>query len=90
MKRYHLVVSGKVQGVFYRDFARLQAEKLHLTGWVKNLSNGTVEILAEGSESDLKKYVLACKRGPLVAFVKAVDIKESDATGEFSEFDIHY
>ncbi len=90
MKRYSMSVAGKVQGVFYRDFARREAEKFGLTGYVKNLSNGTVEIVAEGNETDLKKLLLACKKGPLMAYVKNVDLKETDATGEFEDFDIHY
>ena len=90
MKRYTLVVSGKVQGVSYREFARREAEKLNLTGYVKNLDNDSVELVAEGNETDLKKFVTICRKGPLMAFVKNIELKESEATSEFEGFDITY
>ena len=90
MKRLHLVVSGKVQGVFYRDFVRREAEKLGVKGFVKNLGDGTVEVVAEGDETILKKLVAACKKGPLMAFVKSVDAKEEPSRGEFEDFDVRY
>ena len=90
MKRFHLTVAGRVQGVFYRDFVRREAEKLDITGHVKNLQDGNVEILAEGSEENLEKFISACKKGPLMAFVKNVDVKEEKATDEFDSFDVRY
>lgn len=90
MKRYSMSVSGKVQGVFYRDFARKEAEKLNLKGYVKNLDDGKVEIIAEGNEADLRSYVIACRKGPLMAFVKSINVEESKATGEFEDFNIRY
>ena len=90
MKRHHLIVSGRVQGVFYRDFARREAEKLDITGYVKNLSDGNVEIVAEGTDEALKKFISICKKGPLMAFVKNVEMKEEPATGEFDGFDVRY
>jgi len=90
MKRYHMVVSGKVQGVFYRDFARREAEKLGITGYVKNLGDGNVEMVAEGNDEALKKFVSACKKGPLMAFVKNIDVKDGSVTGEFKDFDLKY
>ncbi|MAG15486.1 acylphosphatase [Candidatus Woesearchaeota archaeon] len=88
MKRLHLIISGRVQGVLYRDFARREAEKLDISGYAKNLNDGTVEIVAEGSEENLKKMVNSCKKGPLMAFVKNIDAKEESATNEFDGFDI--
>ena len=88
MKRYSMSISGKVQGVFYRDFAKREAEKLNLVGYVKNLAGGDVELIAEGREADLKAYVKICRKGPLMAFVKKVEIKETEATGEFESFDV--
>jgi len=52
----HLVISGKVQGVFYRASAKEQAEKLQINGWVKNTKEGNVEVLASGSEESLLKF----------------------------------
>jgi acylphosphatase len=90
MKRFHMIVSGRVQGVFYRHFARREAEKLDVTGYVKNLSEGNVEVVAEGEEEALKKFLAQCKKGPLMAFVKNIGIKEEPATGEFDGFDVRY
>ena len=90
MKRFSMIVSGRVQGVFYRDFARREAEKLDITGYVKNLNDGNVEMVAESDEEALKKFVALCKKGPLMAFVKNVEIREVPATGEFDGFDVRY
>jgi len=90
MKRYHLIVSGRVQAVLYRDFTRREAEKLDISGYVKNLPNGDVEIIAEGSEENLKKFVSVCKKGPLMAFVKNIEINDETATNEFDDFDVRY
>jgi acylphosphatase len=90
MKRISATVSGKVQGVFYRDFARREAEKAGLTGYVRNARDGSVEIVAEGEDVSLKKFVAACKKGPLMAFVKSVELKESAATNEFEVFEVRY
>ncbi len=90
MKRIHLIISGKVQGVFYRDFARTEAEKRDITGYVKNLRNGNVEIIAEGEDRNVEKFAAICRKGPLMAFVKGTEIKEEPPTGEFEGFDIRY
>ena len=90
MKRLRLIISGKVQGVFYRDFIKREAEKLDINGNVKNLSDGTVEIIAEGSDDNLTKLLSACKKGPLMAFVKNIEVKEESATNEFDGFDTRY
>jgi len=90
MKRYHLIISGRVQGVFYRDFVRREANKLDIVGYVKNLSEGNVEIVAEGTEESLKKFISNCKKGPLMAFVKNIDIKEETAKNEFEDFDVKH
>ncbi len=90
MKRFRIMVSGRVQGVFYRDFARREAEKLGINGYVKNLSNGSVEIVAEGEGKSMEKFIAVCRKGPLMAFVKGAEIKEEPPTGEFDGFDIRY
>ena len=56
-KRTDLKIYGKVQGVFFRDTARIEAEKLGLTGFVRNTPDGTVEIVAEGEDKNLKKFI---------------------------------
>jgi len=90
MKKLHLTISGNVQGVFYRDFVRREAEKLDIKGYVKNLRDSNVEIVAEGNDDNLQKFLTACKKGPLMAFVKNVEVKEAEATNEFEEFDVRY
>jgi acylphosphatase len=59
----HMLIAGKVQGIFYRAFIKEQAEKLNLSGWVKNLPTGEVEIVLEGSQEDIKKMTKICKTG---------------------------
>ncbi len=90
MKRFRLLVSGKVQGVFYRDFVRTEAEKLGIVGYVRNLGSGDVEMVAEGEEKSMEKFLASCRKGPLMAFVKKVDAREEPPTGEFDGFDIRY
>ena len=90
MKRIHAVVKGKVQGVFYRELVRREAEGLGVSGYARNLKDGTVEIVAEGEEKQLREFEKKFRKGPLMAFVSEVDMKEEQATGEFEGFDIRY
>ncbi|MBI3051665.1 acylphosphatase [Candidatus Woesearchaeota archaeon] len=91
MKRVYMIISGKVQGVFYRDFARKEAEKYGIVGFVRNLHDGTVEVLAEGDDDKLKRFILECKRGPLLAFIKDAKITEQQPNpGEYEDFSIRY
>ena len=75
-----------MQGVFFRDSSRIEARKLNLYGWVKNTTDGTVEILAEGEDKDLKKFVEWCKYGPDHAEVEKVDVKWLDSANQFTDF----
>ena len=68
----HFTVSGRVQGVGFRAWAERQAEKLGLSGWVRNLSDGRVEILIEGAEKDELAFWQACQKGPL--FSKVIEM----------------
>jgi acylphosphatase len=90
MKRIHLVVHGRVQGVFYREFVKKEAEKLGVVGFVRNLSNGSVEVVAEGKEDKLKELIKACRKGSFLSFVEKVDEKPENATGEFEDFDVRF
>jgi len=89
-KRLHIICHGRVQNVFYRENARKQAIKLGLAGWVKNLPDRTVEIIAEGEESYLKKFLAWCNKGPMFARVDDVDAKWEAPTEEFKTFSIRY
>lgn len=85
-KRLHLWVSGRVQGVFYRANTEEVARRLGLTGWVRNLPDGRVEIVAEGEEDGLQKLIAWCRQGPPAARVSSVEVEEEAYTGEFVQF----
>lgn len=86
-KRIRAIVSGRVQLVMYRDFARRKADRFGITGWVRNHPDNTVEVVAEGEEDDLKEYIEYLEEGPLLAEVAGVEVKWwPEATGEFREF----
>ncbi len=89
-KRIHAIVKGKVQGVFYREFTRREAEILRVSGFARNLKDGSVEIIAEGEEKQLKEFEKKFRKGPLMAFITDVEIKEEQPTGEFDGFDIRF
>jgi len=89
-RRLHCVVKGRVQGVCYRMFACEEAMGLGLTGWVRNVPDGSVEILAEGDPAALEKFLKICMEGPPLARVSKIDHNYSDATGEFKTFEITY
>jgi len=81
-----ITVSGKVQGVFFRDGIVITAKELGLAGWVKNESDGTVKVLAEGDESGLEKLIKYCQTGPKFAKVARLEVKWEEAKGEYNKF----
>ncbi len=87
-KQATLKIHGKVQGVFFRDSSRAQAQELSLSGWTKNQTDGTVEIMAEGEDKNLVKFIEWCKYGPDHAEVEKVDIKWGKFTGLFDDFTV--
>jgi acylphosphatase len=87
-KRYHITITGHVQGVFFRLHVEKYANILGLAGWVQNKADGSVEVIAEGKEYTLKKFVEACKKGSDASRVDGVVVEEQDVTGEFSGFEI--
>ncbi len=89
-KRVHITVSGRVQGVFYRARTKETALSLNLFGWVRNLSNGDVEVVAEGESSDLERLAAWCRQGPPSADVTSADIDWEPALGDFERFYIRY
>ena len=76
MKSYHLSIKGRVQRVFYRESAKREANRLGVTGWVKNKPDGSVELLACGTEDTVQKLVEWCKTGPPLAKVTEVTVGE--------------
>ena len=64
IKKVHIFISGKVQGVFFRHEAKLHAKNLYINGWLKNLPDKRVEIVAQGEEENLKEFIDWCVNGP--------------------------
>jgi len=89
-KRAEIVVSGVVQGVFFRSTAAERATLAGITGWTKNMPDGTVKIVAEGSGKQLDELIEWCRRGPPSARVFSVDVKWENPTCEFDSFNIAY
>ncbi len=90
MKRLTAIVYGRVQGVSFRHYTRLEAQRLRLVGWVANRPDGGVKVVAEGDEQVLQQLVAFLQHGPAMAHVTDVEMEWSDATGEFSRFDIRW
>ncbi len=87
-KRIHLVVRGRVQGVYFRASAQREARQLGLTGWVKNRNDGAVELVAEGEEDQVKDLLAWAQSGPSTARVDRVETRWRSYTGEFPDFRI--
>lgn len=87
-KRIHLVVRGRVQDVFFRASAQREARRLGLTGWVRNRTDGAVELIAEGEEDQVKDLLAWAQHGPSTARVDKVDTRWRSYTGEFADFRI--
>jgi len=86
--RLHAIITGQVQGVGFRYFVKRNAEALSLTGYVRNLPEGQVEVLAEGSPSDLQQMQKLLELGPSGAVVIDVCLEYGPATGKFNDFRI--
>ncbi len=89
-KRVHIYVSGRVQGVGFRFFTIRVAKDLNLKGFVKNLPDGRVEIVAEGDAESLARLIEAVRRGPRLARVDNIEVKWETPTGEFKGFYIEW
>ncbi|MGM0652656.1 MAG: acylphosphatase [Bacillota bacterium] len=88
MKRLHLKIYGRVQGVYFRSSAQDQAGALGLSGWIKNMPDGTVETVIEGGEEQLQEYKEWCKIGPPAARVEKIEERWEEPTGEFKGLSI--
>jgi acylphosphatase len=83
-------ISGLVQGVYFRDTTRQQAQALGVTGWVRNQADGSVEVLAEGPQEKLDTLLQFLHRGPQLARVDNVQTQWQTATGEFRIFEVRW
>jgi acylphosphatase len=86
LARVTLLVTGRVQGVFYRASTLERAQSLNLSGWVMNLSDGSVEVEAEGPKYALEELVSWCRQGPPSAEVEDVIVRWNQFTDEFKTF----
>ncbi|MCC7201674.1 MAG: acylphosphatase [Nitrospirae bacterium] len=86
--RVHLFINGIVQGVFFRDSAKQVAQSLGITGFVKNLPDGRVELVAEGEKDSVDKLVQWCRKGPPAAIVESVEANPEPYNDEFELFDV--
>lgn len=89
MQQAHLFISGRVQGVGYRQFVKSKARKFGLTGLVQNLPDGRVEAVVQGEKNTLEQLIRICHRGPFLAQVTAVEVTWEDVTASFPDFSIH-
>ncbi len=88
MKKYQIIVKGRVQGVCFRDFTRRTANSLNILGIVKNLINGDVKVVAVANEDDMKKFISKLRIGPSMARVNDLEITNLDSTREYTDFKI--
>jgi len=86
----HIRVFGDVQGVFFRSGTQSEAQKLGLKGWVRNVDDGSVEIMAEGERPQLGLFLEWCSRGPEGASVSDVQYEWLEGAGTFHDFRIRY
>lgn len=84
----HIIVKGRVQGVYFRANTQKQASKLNLTGLVRNLPDNSVEIIAHGESNALQALISWCHKGPLLAKVSEVIVNRHNQPCEFSRFEI--
>ena len=84
----HILISGFVQGIGFRNFVKKHARSLKLTGSVKNTSDGRVEAVFVGPKQKIDEMILLCKKGPILAQVKDFRTTWQDSDEDFSSFDI--
>lgn len=89
-RRVHVFYSGRVQGVGFRMTAEEIAQEMHVMGWVKNLRDGRVELVAEGPEDTLERFLKAVRASAMKNFIHHMEISWSHPTDAFDEFEIRY
>ena len=85
-RRVHLTIRGKVQGVFFRESTRTRAVELGVSGWVRNLEDGSVEALAQGSTDAIDQLISFCRRGPEAARVSHVSVEDRPLGSDLDSF----
>lgn len=90
MKRYHLIVSGRVQGVGFRAFTQQKAAEFEVSGYVRNKLDGSVELEAQGEEEQLKKFITSVKNGSPYSSVDDVAVEKEEVKENERSFSIRY
>ena len=88
--RIHVFYTGRVQGVGFRHTAEEAALRLKVVGWVKNLPDGRVELMAEAAKPKLELFLSEISEGSLGRYIKKIDCSWQDPTGEFSDFTVEF
>ena len=88
--RVHVIVDGRVQGVFFRAYTQEEADRLGLVGWVRNRPNGSVEAIIEGEKAVVEKMLRWFHQGSPNSIVENVHVTEESPVGDSKSFDIHY
>lgn len=88
MIQLHLIISGQVQGVFFRMNAKKRADELGLVGWVKNCDNGSVEMVLQGEKDVLERFVEWCRKGTDLAKVEGVEEDWGEVEKKYTGFQI--
>jgi|TARA_Y100001963_G_C6632502_1_gene376957 acylphosphatase len=89
-KQIHIFVTGRVQGVFFRQSTKVMAIKNNAKGWVRNLDDGRVEIVAQGETQDIDNLAHWCKTGPANSRVDEFELSEENISDEFETFEVRY
>jgi len=89
-QRIRIIVTGKVQGVFFRQSLKIKAKQNEIFGWVKNLKDGRVEAILEGDEEKINRIIEWAHGGPANARVEDVEIQNEKFIAEFLKFDVLY
>lgn len=87
-RKVNIVVSGRVQGVYFRAFTRRKAKQLGLVGRATNLADGRVEIIAQGNDEAIAQFITWCRKGPITARVDHIDINELPVNEALHSFEI--
>ena len=89
-KNVHILISGKVQGVWFRANTRQKAEQLNIKGWVRNTSDGKVEAIFEGKQDNIKEMLDWCRQGPPLAKVEDIKIEDKTQSKGYDGFTIKH
>ncbi len=87
---FHVLISGRVQGVWFRASTKQKAEQLGLKGWVKNTDDGCVEAVFQGNENQIIEMINWCHKGPPLAKVNNVDVTKKQSVDIFKDFSIKH